>query len=53
REEYQTAEGEALRRDDEFAHVAVWEWTGDPGRPQLNLEQLEFENVALTTRSYR
>ncbi|HEX6147357.1 MAG TPA: fumarate reductase/succinate dehydrogenase flavoprotein subunit [Acidimicrobiia bacterium] len=53
REEYQTAEGEALRRDDEFAHVAVWEWTGDAGRPQLNLEQLEFENVALTTRSYK
>jgi succinate dehydrogenase / fumarate reductase flavoprotein subunit len=53
REEYQTAEGEALRRDDEFAHVAVWEWTGDPARPQVNLEQLEFENVALTTRSYK
>jgi succinate dehydrogenase / fumarate reductase, flavoprotein subunit len=53
REEHQTAEGEALRRDDEFAHVAVWEWTGDPARPQVNLEQLEFENVALTTRSYK
>ena len=53
REEFQTPEGEALRRDDEFAHVAVWEWTGDPARPQLNLEQLEFENVALTTRSYK
>jgi succinate dehydrogenase / fumarate reductase flavoprotein subunit len=53
REEYQTAEGEALRRDDEFAHVAVWEWTGDPANPRLNLEQLEFENVALTTRSYK
>ena len=53
REEYQTPEGEALRRDDEFAHVAVWEWTGDPARPQVNLEQLEFENVALTTRSYK
>jgi succinate dehydrogenase / fumarate reductase flavoprotein subunit len=53
REEYQTGEGEALRRDDEFAHVAVWEWTGDPANPQLNLEQLEFENVALTTRSYK
>ena len=53
REEYQTAEGEALRRDDEFAHVAVWEWTGDPARPALNIEPLEFENVALTTRSYK
>ncbi|HVR79397.1 MAG TPA: fumarate reductase/succinate dehydrogenase flavoprotein subunit [Acidimicrobiia bacterium] len=53
REEYRTDEGEALRRDDEFAHVAVWEWTGDPAKPELNLEQLEFENVALTTRSYK
>ena len=53
REEYRTDEGEALRRDDEFAHVAVWEWTGDPSKPELNLEQLDFENVTLTTRSYK
>jgi len=53
REEYRTDGGEALRRDDEFAHVAVWEWTGDPSKPELNLEQLDFENVALTTRSYK
>jgi hypothetical protein len=31
----------------------VWEWTGDPARPALNIEPLEFENVALTTRSYK
>jgi succinate dehydrogenase flavoprotein subunit len=53
REEYQTEEGEALRRDDEFADVAVWEWTGDPAEPRLNLEELDFEYVALTTRSYK
>jgi succinate dehydrogenase / fumarate reductase flavoprotein subunit len=53
REEYKTDEGEALRRDDEFAHVAVWEWTGDPAKPELNIEPLEFENVSLTTRSYK
>ena len=53
REEYRTDGGEALRRDDEFAHVAVWEWTGDPSKPELNLEQLDFENVTLTTRSYK
>jgi succinate dehydrogenase / fumarate reductase flavoprotein subunit len=53
REEHQTAEGEALRRDDEFAHVAVWEWTGDAAKPELNVEPLTFENVALTTRSYK
>ncbi|MGA7227553.1 MAG: fumarate reductase/succinate dehydrogenase flavoprotein subunit [Acidimicrobiia bacterium] len=53
REEYKTEEGEALRRDKEFADVAVWEWTGDPAAPALNLEELEFEYVALTTRSYK
>jgi succinate dehydrogenase flavoprotein subunit len=53
REEYQTEEGEALRRDDEFADVAVWEWSGDSAKPDLNLEPLEFDTVALSTRSYK
>jgi succinate dehydrogenase / fumarate reductase flavoprotein subunit len=53
REEYQTEEGEALRRDDEFAYVAAWQWTGDPRSPELIKEELEFENVQLTTRSYK
>jgi succinate dehydrogenase / fumarate reductase flavoprotein subunit len=53
REEYQTEEGEALRNDDEFAFVSAWEWTGDPGQPELNKEELEFENVELSTRSYK
>ncbi len=53
REEYQTPEGEALRRDDEFTYVAAWNWTGDPGAPELVKEPLEFENVKLTTRSYK
>ncbi len=53
REEYQTADGEALRRDDEFAYVAAWEWNGEESAPTLHKEQLEFENVALTTRSYK
>jgi succinate dehydrogenase / fumarate reductase flavoprotein subunit len=53
REEYQTEEGEALRRDDEFAYVAAWAWTGDPGSPELIKEPLEFENVKLSTRSYK
>jgi succinate dehydrogenase / fumarate reductase flavoprotein subunit len=33
--------------------VSAWEWTGDPANPELNVEDLEFENVALTTRSYK
>jgi succinate dehydrogenase / fumarate reductase, flavoprotein subunit len=53
REEHQTEEGEALRDDENFAHVAAWEWTGDPGSPELLKEPLEFENVKLTTRSYK
>ncbi|MBT8215784.1 MAG: fumarate reductase/succinate dehydrogenase flavoprotein subunit [Acidimicrobiia bacterium] len=53
REEHQTDDGEALRRDDEFAYVASWEWTGESSDPRLHKEQLEFENVAPTTRSYK
>ncbi|MPZ53903.1 MAG: succinate dehydrogenase (quinone) flavoprotein subunit [Acidimicrobiia bacterium] len=53
REEYQTEEGEALRRDDEFGYVSAWEWTGDPGQPTLHREQLEFENIEVKARSYK
>ena len=53
REESQTDEGEALRRDDEFSHVSAWEWTGDPSNPQMHKEPLVFDNVALTQRSYK
>jgi succinate dehydrogenase / fumarate reductase flavoprotein subunit len=53
REEYQNAEGEAVRDDEAFAHVAVWEWTGDPARPERHAEELEFEFVEPTTRSYK
>jgi succinate dehydrogenase / fumarate reductase flavoprotein subunit len=53
REEHQTEEGEAMRDDENFAHVAAWVWTGDAGRPHLVKEELDFENVKLTTRSYK
>ena len=53
REEFQTPEGEALRDDENFAHVAAWEWTGDAGRPNLHKEELEFEYVTPSTRSYK
>ncbi len=52
REEYQDAQGEALRQDDDFAYVAAWEFSGDPSDPILNKEELIFENIKLTTRSY-
>jgi len=53
REEYQTEEGEALRRDDEFTFVSAWEYTGDPSESNLHKEDLVFENVELKTRSYK
>jgi len=51
REEHQFEDGEAKRDDENFAYVAAWEWTG--GEPVLNKEPLVFEEVQLTTRSYK
>ncbi|MBK0380272.1 fumarate reductase/succinate dehydrogenase flavoprotein subunit [Mucilaginibacter segetis] len=51
--ESQTPEGEALRNDDEFAFVAAWEYKGENQPEQLNKEELVFENVKLTQRSYK
>jgi succinate dehydrogenase / fumarate reductase, flavoprotein subunit len=53
RSEYQDEDGEAKRDDEHFAHVAAWEWTGDPMKAIRNVEQLEFEAVHLATRSYK
>ena len=53
REEHQTEEGEAMRDDENFAHVSAWEWSDDSSQPDLVKEPLEFENVKLTTRSYK
>jgi succinate dehydrogenase / fumarate reductase flavoprotein subunit len=53
RSEYQTEEGEALRDDENFAHVAAWEWTGDPMASTRHKEELEYENVHFQTRSYK
>ncbi|MGB0177815.1 MAG: hypothetical protein ACPF9D_11660, partial [Owenweeksia sp.] len=53
REEYQTEEGEALRRDDEFTFVSAWEYKGEPKDAELHKEELKFENIELKTRSYK
>ncbi|MBL7471811.1 fumarate reductase/succinate dehydrogenase flavoprotein subunit [Robertkochia sediminum] len=53
REEYQTAEGEALRDDENFRYVAAWEYTGDPQSSVLHKEELVYENIELKTRSYK
>ncbi len=52
-EAYQTAENEALRDDENFCHVSAWEFTGKDNEPVLNKEELKFENVELTQRSYK
>jgi succinate dehydrogenase / fumarate reductase flavoprotein subunit len=51
--ESQTEEGEALRNDDAYAYVAAWEYTGDNQPEVLHKEDLVYENVKLTQRSYK
>ena len=53
REEYQTADGEATRNDEDFSHAAVWEYKGEGETPARHEEDLEFENVKLAVRSYK
>ncbi|MCK0123333.1 fumarate reductase/succinate dehydrogenase flavoprotein subunit [Gelidibacter sp. F2691] len=52
REEYQTEEGEALRRP-EFQYVAAWEFQGEPKDAILHKEALEYENIEVKERSYK
>jgi len=53
REEFQSAEGEAVRDDAGFAHAAVWEHLGDGRPPVRHQEALDFEFVTPSTRSYK
>jgi len=53
REEHQTEENEAKRNDEDFSFVAAWEHKGDNLPAELHKEELIFENVELTTRSYK
>jgi succinate dehydrogenase / fumarate reductase flavoprotein subunit len=53
RAEYQTEDGEALRNDEDFAHVTAWDWSGDSANPTEHREQLVYENVKMATRSYK
>lgn len=53
REEFQTPDGEAVRDDEKYCHVAAWEWTGEKAAPIRHTEELKFENVQLATRSYK
>ncbi|KGE88768.1 MAG: fumarate reductase/succinate dehydrogenase flavoprotein subunit [Phaeodactylibacter xiamenensis] len=53
REEFQTAEGEAERRDEEYQFVSVWEYEAADQEPVLHREELEFETIQPSVRSYK
>tara|TARA_B100000945_G_scaffold49100_1_gene34851 strand:+ start:51 stop:1121 length:1071 start_codon:yes stop_codon:yes gene_type:complete len=53
REEHQTQQGEALRDDENFTFSSAWEYKGDNTPPFLNKEELTFDTVRLTQRSYK
>ncbi|MGB6424854.1 MAG: fumarate reductase/succinate dehydrogenase flavoprotein subunit [Solirubrobacterales bacterium] len=53
RSEHQTEEGEAVRNDARYAHAQVWEYTGPDSQPELHHEELGFEVVEPSTRSYK
>ncbi len=53
RVEHTTPDGEAQRDDERFAHVAVWEFKGVGEAPVRHREELVFDNVQLSTRSYK
>ena len=48
-----TEEGEAKRDDEHYKYVSVWEYKGDKVTPELHKEELVFENIELTQRSYK
>lgn len=53
REEYQHPDGEAKRNDEDYSHVAAWEFKGVGEKPERHTEELSFENVKLAIRSYK
>jgi len=53
REESQTADGEALRDDKNFAYVSCWKYKGKDAVPELNKEELNYENVKMVQRNYK
>ena len=53
RAESQTEDGEAERDDENFSYVAAWEYTGQGQAPVLHKEDLDFEYVTPSQRSYK
>jgi len=53
RVEHQTPDGEAARDDERYCFVSAWEYQGPDRAPVRHREPLAFENVKLSTRSYK
>jgi len=53
REESQTPDGEAMRNDKDFTFVSAWEFKGENAPETLHKENLVFENVKPSQRSYK
>jgi len=53
REEFQTADGEAKRDDQNYSYVAAWEFKGDGMKYELHKEPLEYEYLKQEVRSYK
>ncbi|MCC5021720.1 MAG: fumarate reductase/succinate dehydrogenase flavoprotein subunit [Candidatus Synoicihabitans palmerolidicus] len=53
REEYQYPDGECKRDDENYAHVAAWEYQGEGNTPKRNVEDLTYETVKMSVRSYK
>jgi succinate dehydrogenase / fumarate reductase flavoprotein subunit len=53
REESATEEGEAKRDDENYTYVSCWEYKGEGNEPVLHKEELKFENIKLSQRSYK
>ncbi len=53
RVEHQHPDGEAKRNDEEFSYVGAWEYNGVGSAPTLHKEQLEWDVVHPSTRSYK
>jgi succinate dehydrogenase / fumarate reductase flavoprotein subunit len=53
RQEFQTADGEAKRDDENFSYVSAWEYQGPGKPPTLHKESLVYEEAHMSTRSYK
>ena len=54
REEYQDAEGETLRDDENFKFVGAWEYKGDDIKnEELHKEELKYEFIKIAARNYK